>query len=183
MFPGFYPLIAQQSDGTALTTSTAETSIISPNQKITVGSQWFSVIGDCMIVEAAGRITTVTTPGTLTLKLKMGSVTICDSGALVLSTTAKTNVSWYARWLLTARAVGTAGNLMGQGIMISEALGATTVAGEAKCMCLPVSSPAVGSNVDFTASQNIDLTATWSINNADSIQTHQFVPFTGRLAA
>jgi hypothetical protein len=39
---------------------------------------------------------------------------------------------------------------------------------------LPASAPAVGSNFDSAASQVVDMFGTWSLNNANSIQVHQF---------
>lgn len=183
---GYYaPMLPQQVDGTALTTSTVETSILAAGQKITLANQWFSLVGDTCIIEAAGRISTlVTSPGTLNFKLKLGSTTIADGGTMVLSTTAKTNVAWYLRWLLTLRASGATANVMHQGIWTSEAAGATTVAGEAKSILLPQSAPAVGANFDASSALLLDLTATWSVSNAaNSVQCHQFIPIFGRAAA
>lgn len=168
--------IAAVADGTALTGSTSATDIMPANAKWTFPTQWFAQPGNSILVKAAGRISTVTTPGTLTLELRLGSVVIAASGALTLSTTAKTNVAWYLEWLLTLRAAGATANFMHQGMLTSEALGATTVAGEAKTMMLPVSAPIVGSNFDATATQDLHLFATWSISNANSIQVHQFIP-------
>jgi hypothetical protein len=111
--------------------------------------------------------------------LRLGSVVIATSGAMTLSTSAKTNVSWYLEWLLTLRAVGggTAANFMHQGSFTSEAAGATTVAGEAKTILMPASAPAVGTGFDETASQKLDFFGTWSVANAsNSILCHQFIP-------
>lgn len=179
------PILPQQVDGSALTNSTTETSIIAAGQKVTLATQWFSLVGDVLVIEATGRISTVvTTPGTLTLRLKLGATTICDGGAMTLSTTAKTNVSWYARWLLTLRAAGATANLFGTGKFVSEAAGATTTAGEAKTILMPQSAPAVGSSFDASTALALDLTAQWSVANAsNSIQCHQFVQICGRAAA
>lgn len=168
-------------DGAALASSTTETSLLHAGSKTPFPPGFFTKVGDQgLLVMAAGRISTlVTTPGTLTLKLKLGAVTIADGGAMVLSTSAKTNVSWFMWWLLTCRALGggTAANFMHQGAFTSEAAGATTVAGEAKTILLPQSAPAVGTGFDDTAAQALDLTGTWSVNSAsNSITCHQFVP-------
>jgi hypothetical protein len=112
------------------------------------------------------------------LDLRLGSVVVATSGAMTLSSTAKTNVSWYMEWLLTLRATGggTAANFMHQGLFTSEAAGATTVAGEAKTLLMPASAPAVGTGFDETAAQKLDFFATWGTSNANSIQVHQFIP-------
>lgn len=165
-------------DGTALTNTVAATDIMPANAKWTFPTQWFAQPGNALLVRASGRISTLaTSPGTLTLDLRLGSVIIATSQALTLSTTAKTNVNWYLEWLLTLRAAGATANFMHSGWFTSEAFGATTVAGEAKTACIPASAPAVGSNFDSTATQDLHLFATWSVASAsNSIQVHQFVP-------
>lgn len=171
-------LIESQSDGTALANSTTATSLLPVQAKYTMPSGFFRAPGDKLLVKAAGRISTVvTTPGTLTLDLRIGSIVVANGGAMVLSTTAKTNVSWYLEWLLTARTIGggTSATFMHQGKFTSEAAGATTVAGEAKTILLPASSPAVGNGFDSTAAALIDLFGTWQTASAsNSIQCHQF---------
>ena len=169
-------LINSQGDGSALTNSTTPTSILPAQAKYTVPSGFLKSIGDQLLVKASGRISTVvTTPGTLTLDLRLGSVIIANGGAMTLSTSAKTNVAWSLEWLLTLRAVGASANFMHQGTWWSEAAGATTVAGEAKAIKLPQSAPAVGTSFDSTAAAVFDLFATWSVANAsNSIQCHQF---------
>lgn len=171
-------LITAQADGTALTNSTGAASILPAAAKLTLPPNFLDVIGKKIRVKAHGRISTVvTTPGTLTFELKFGSVVVAASGAITLSTTAKTNVAWEVEWDLTVRAIGasTSANLMHQGRFTSEAAGATTVAGEAKSVMMPQSAPAPGTGFDSTASQQVDLSATWSVANAaNSIQVHQF---------
>lgn len=172
--------IAARVDGTALTNSTTATSLLPLGALWTFPTEFFSQTGNALLVRASGRISTlVTTPGTLTLDLRLGAVIIATSGAMVLSTTAKTNVAWYMEWLLTLRATGggTAANFMHQGSFTSEAAGATTVAGEAKSILMPQSAPAVGTGFDETAAQKLDMFGTWSVASAsNSIQVHQFVP-------
>jgi hypothetical protein len=171
-------LINSQGDGTALTNSTTATSILPAQAKYTLGAGFLDVIGKQLMVKARGRISTVvTTPGTLTLDIRLGAVIVATSSAMVLSTSAKTNVTWELEWLLTLRAVGasTTANFMHSGRWTSEAAGATTVAGEAKCILMPTSAPAVGTGFDSTAAQTVDMFATWSVANAsNSIQVHQY---------
>lgn len=173
-------LISAQADGTALTNSTAATSILVGQAKWNMPAGFFKRAGDGLLIKAAGRISTLaTTPGTLTLDLRIGSVVVANGGTMVLSTTAKTNVSWSLEWLLTARTVGsgTSATLMHQGTFLSEAAGATTIAGEAKDIMLPQSAPAVGTGFDSTSSAYLDLFATWqTASTSNSIQCHQFWP-------
>lgn len=172
-------LIAAQGDGSALTNSTTATSILPGQAKYTLPANFIDAIGKVFRVRAHGRISTVvTTPGTLTLDVRFGAVIVANGGAMTLSTSAKTNVAWELDWLLTARSIGasTSATLMHQGRFTSEAAGATTVAGEAKCIMLPQSAPAVGTGFDSTAASVVDLFATWSVaNGSNSIQLHGFI--------
>lgn len=168
-------LIEAQGDGSALSNSTAQTSILPVAAKVTIPAGFFSKIGDRLRITAAGRASNiVTTPGTLTLDLKLGNVAIATSGAISLNTTAKTNVSWMLWWDLTLRAIGQTANFMHQGEWCSESV-VGSAAGVANTAMLPASAPAVGSNFDATTALVLDLLATFSIaNSGNSIQTHQY---------
>ena len=171
-------------DGAALSNSTTPTSILggagtgASQAKVTLPANYFQV-GKMLRVTSTGRISTlVTSPGTLTLDIRFGAVVVANGGTMVLSTTAKTNVSWYMQWLLTCRAIGsgTTANMMHTGFWQSEAAGATTVAGLANTILLPQSAPAVGTGFDSTASQTVDLFGTWSaLSASNSIQVHQYM--------
>lgn len=169
------------ADGTALTNNTAETSILNALHKYTLAANVLDAVGKKMRLYATGRISTVvTTPGTLTLRLKFGSVAVFNSGALSLNTTAQTNVPWILNALLEARTVGsgTAATLFGMGTWESHAVIASPAptAGGCGTHVLPYNAaPAVGAGFDSTAAQVIDLTAQWSVANAsNSIQCHLF---------
>lgn len=170
-------LVRMTSNGTALTNSTSATSLLHASGKLPLPAGptvWQK--GGGFKIFAAGRMSTVTTPGTMTIDLKVGSVVIVSTGAMVLSTTAKTNVTWELELDLTVLDTGggTACTVMAVGTFKSEAFGATTVAGEAKVAAVPATAPAASSGFDDTASQTFDLFGTWSIANANSIQAHVF---------
>lgn len=168
-------------DGTALSNSTTPTSILPSARKVTLPSYFFDRVGKELFIRAAGRISTVvTTPGTLTLDLKLGSVIVASSGAMTLNTTAQTNVNWNLEWVLNLRTIGagTAATIFHQGRFQSHAVigSAAPTAGGAGCHMIPYNAaPAVGTGFDATAAQTLDFFATWSVANAsNSIQLHQF---------
>lgn len=172
--------ITAQGDGTALTASTTATSLLASQAKITLPPNFISYIGQAFRVRAAGRVSNiVTTPGTLTLDIRFGvagAVVVANGGAMQLNAVAKTNVPWFLDWLLTARAIGSAANFMHQGTWVSESVvgsGLPSATGAGMAM-LPNATPAVGTNFDSTAAQIVDLYGTWSLNNANSVQVHQF---------
>jgi hypothetical protein len=167
-------------DGTALTNSTTQTSILPASAKeCTLGAGLLRV-AKSIAFEFSGRISTVvTTPGTLTLAVRLGSVDAFSSGAMTLNTTAQTNVGWTLRGELICRARGlsTSTTLFPKGCLwTSHAVigSAAPTAGTAGTHVLPYNAaPAVGSGFDFSVSQLLDLMATWSVANAsNSIQLH-----------
>jgi hypothetical protein len=170
-------LVSAQVDGSALTASTTATSIIPAAAKVTLPAGYFQ-IGRVLRLRAAGRVSNVvTSPGTLTLDVRLGAVIAANGGAISLNVVAKTNVAWTLDWLLTCRAIGngTVANLMHQGEWKSESIiGANNAATGVPSWLLPSATPAVGTGFDSTTSQTVDLFATWGTNNANSIQVHQY---------
>jgi hypothetical protein len=170
-------LVVQQVDGTALTNTTTATSIIAPAAKRMLPANYCDYIGRRLLVKARGRISNiVTTPGTLTLDVRFGSIVVFNGGAIALNTTAKTNVSWELEVELVVRSIGAtaAATLFGVGSFCSESV-VGAAAGVANTAMLPASAPAVGTGFDSTVTNIVDLFGTWSIANAgNSIQTHHF---------
>lgn len=172
-------LISSAVDGTALTNTLTATSIL-PSAAIHTLSVNDMAVGKQYRIIASGRISTVvTTPGTMTFSVRLGAVIAFTSGALALNIVAKSNVTWWLELLMTCRAIGggTTANLMTTGVWSSEAVIASpaATAGGSGSLLLPTSAPAVGTGFDSTASQAVNLFATWSVANAaNSIQLHQF---------
>lgn len=172
-------LIAQQVDGTALTNSTTATSILAPAARFTLPANLFSV-GSKLRAKASGRISTVvTTPGTLTLDMRLGSSVVFTSGAMNLNVTAQTNATWEIEADLLVRSIGngTVATILGTGKFASRALigSAAVAAGYPGVALLPDTAPSAGTGFDSTAAQIFDVFGTWSVANAaNSIQTHQF---------
>ena len=166
-------LVTMQADGTALSNTTTPTSIIRPEARIYLGAGIMDVPGLKFRVKASGRISTAaSTPGTLTLDLRLGSTVVFNGGASGTLATSATNLTWDLEIDLTLRSVGnsTTATLLGTGRLLSAALSATT-----PIMLLPASAPAVGTGFDSTTSQQLDLFATWSAaSSSNSITCHQY---------
>ncbi len=182
-------LVAQQADSTAITASIVETRLNHSAARCILPGGYFESPGKTLEILMRGRITTVvTTPGTLTLRMKLGStvttgtgavtggVSAWDSGAIALNVVAKTNVTWKLNLLLSSQVVGDGAlaKLMGIGEITSEAL-VGAAAGQPLDFLLPASAPVQGTGFDSTAPQSLDMSAQWSINNANSIQSHLYV--------
>lgn len=176
-------LITAQTDGTALASSTTATTILPAAARYTLPANTLA-IGKMFRIRAAGRLSNiVTTPGTLTLDVRMGptsNIVVFNGGAMQLSTTAHTNVPWIFEATLTCRAIGasTSANFMGQAMALSQALSLTAVADSTTTpahLLAPNTAPAVGTGCDSTVAMVVDLFATFSINNAgNSITLHQY---------
>jgi len=169
------------ADGTALTNSTVLTTLLPaaviPAAANVLPAKFLNYVGQELYLEASGRISTlVTTPGTLSFALRFGSVSVALSGAFALNVVAKTDATWYLRWLLTLRAVGASANLMHTGNWQSEAVVGSPLpaVGGAGLLLIPASAPAVGSNFASTSAQTVDLHAQWSVaSTSNSIKLHQ----------
>lgn len=174
------PFLVTAEDSTALANSTTATSILPSARKFTLPSYFADAVGKTLNLRAAGRISNiVTTPGTLTLEVRLGSVVAWSGGAMALNIVAKTNVSWMLDLDLTFRTLGagTSANVLGIGRFTSESVIGSPLpsVGGNGTFLLPASAPAVGTGFDNTAAQTLDLYATWSVANAgNSILTHQF---------
>lgn len=171
-------LINAQVDGPALTAAAAATCLPAAAKK-TLVANYGDVIGKQLLVKATGRLSTVaTTPGTLRFDIRLGGTVIFDSLAIALVVTnGYTNVGWSLEILLTLRAIGASANFMGQGWFSSpNVLGGANVAmpiGGVMAMLPWNSAPAVGSNFDSTASQQVDMFFTQTVATG-SLTVHQY---------
>jgi hypothetical protein len=171
-------IITAQGDGTALANSTSATSILPAAAKFTFPANYLDFVGRKLRVTAQGRLSNiVTTPGTLTLDLRLGATVVFNGGAMQMSTTAHTSVPWWWEVEVTVRAIGSSASLMGQGMFFSQAAsisGADPTTGHSFLMT-PNTAPAVGNTFDSTAALALDLFAKFSVNDAaNSITLHQY---------
>lgn len=174
-----FSLIDIAEAGTALANSTTATSLMPTGRTPTLPSNYFDRIGKRLRVEFWGRISNiVTTPGTLTLDVRLGTISpivVWNGGAMNLNTTAKTNVPWRLWIDMTSAAIGagTTAALLGLGNFQSESLvgSAANSAGGNGSLLLPVGNPANGTGFSSEDALQLRLYATWSIaNSGNSIQ-------------
>lgn len=179
--PGFQnTIVSSQIDGTAVT-GTSEGTLLPAVSKILLPSGYIDRIGKRFQVIASGRISNiVTTPGTLTLKFKLGptaNIAVATSQAIQLNAVAKTNVSWFLQLDMLVRAIGssTTANIFAQGMWNSESVvgsGLPSVS-DAGGAIWQTSAPAVGTGFDSSVANQLDLTAQFSLTG-NSIQCHTF---------
>ena len=167
------------SDGTALTNSLVQTSLLPTAFKTAaVPLGYFDQSQRRIIFEFSGRISTVvTTPGTLDLSIKIGTVFAFIGGAMALNIVAKANVHFKFGGELVNRGFGatTTTTLFPKGCYFeSEAVIGSPLptAGGSGRFLLPFNAaPALGSGFDNGVAQLVDLFGTWSVASAsNSIQ-------------
>lgn len=174
-------LTASIADGSTLTAAATPASCIPGNNVITLPS-YFIKVGTVFRITAYGRIScVVTTPGTARFQVRSdptGATSIFDTGALNLNIVAKTNLPWRLEVLMTCQAVGsgTACVFMGGAQFESEAVvgSPTAAAGGNGVLLAPVGTPAVGSGIDSTVANLLDLYFTQTVATG-SLTCHQYV--------
>jgi hypothetical protein len=153
-----------RKSGTALTNTTAATSILPAAERFNVPSNIWEV-GTAFNVRVGGRISTAgSTPGTLTIDFRVGSVIVASftTGTLAVSAS---NLTWLVDVDFITQTVdaGTGTTLLALGNFYSAALSAATPQ-----LSLPASSPAVGTGYDNTVSGFFDCFGTWSVASASN---------------
>lgn len=161
------------ADGTAVTAS-AET-ILVPDFSIPAS---YLTVGKILKYTVMGRQSTaITTPGTITHRLRWGGVAgvaVVTSGAFAPNpTAAATNLTWMIEYWMQCRSVGTSGTAMGFGrVEWSDYDDATTAAlvGNLNMRMAPTSAPAVAT-IDTTIDKLLSVTYKSSVTTG-SVQAH-----------
>lgn len=170
-------IVRQKTSGTEYGTFTTAKTIIAASDVRTFPPDFFE-IGTGIDIEVWGGIgNLVTTPGTITFQVMLGSVISFTTGAIQLNATAHTDLPFWLRIGLTCRSVGsgTSATFMGQGVIVGKQItvtaGQTDGANTNSVLMVPATTPAVGTGWDSTASQKLDFFAGFSISDAANTVT------------
>lgn len=139
-----------QADESPVTLTTTNKGLVPAGRYGELGSQFFDTIGKKLWLHASGKMTTSTSPGTLTLALLFGTGADANGTSLVASAAqtlvaSQTNVSWYFDAYIHCRAVGSAGSLF---VMGDAVFGTALIA--AGTFLLPASAAAAVGSLDLT---------------------------------
>lgn len=175
-------IITMQASGSLLNTFTTAKSILNPQAVLPLPAGFFANPGIEASIRVGGAISNiVTTPGTITFQVMLGSVVVWTSGAVQLNATAHTTLPFTLDLRLTCQVVGnsTTAKLIGigvlTGVMFTKTAAQTDGANTETVINVPVTAPAQGTGFDSTAAQTIDFWAGFSISNAgNGIQAHQY---------
>jgi hypothetical protein len=137
-----------------------------------LGGQYFGRLGKKLRIRLFGRITTVLTPGNLTLGVLYG--TGADANGVVLASSAaqtlvasQTNISWTVDTYVHCRLTGNVGTLFCTG---KAFFGTAVIA--AGTFLIPATAPAVSAACDLTAALIISVQALRSGSTAETMQVH-----------
>lgn len=142
--------------------SVTETSIIPTGVGTKTIPANFFAPGKSVRIRGGGIFGTLASPGTLTFKLKLGSTVIASS--VLTPPVSGVNNALAIELLLVCRAAGGSGGILPDGRMIlANYVGATGSGSRVSADMNNLSAPVT---VDTTASQVLDLTATWASASA-----------------
>ncbi len=170
------PLHVTTADGTQISNSTSET-IVCPDFNIPA---YYMAASRTFRIWAYGVMSNViTTPGTLTLRVRWGGVAgtvLLASSALGLDTTARTNSLWAMQAYITCRTDGSSGTFLSSGIMWSNVL-SSTAANLLPALLGSAGNPLASGNaqvtVDTTTAKLLSVTAQFSVSTSPTNLTCQ----------
>jgi len=179
--PFFTQVLTQQrAAGTLFNTYTTAKTVINATELFTFPANTLE-IGSAFRVRVMGGLSNiVTTPGTVTFQIMMGSIVVWTSGAIQMSTTAHTLIPFNLEVMMRVNAIGatTSANFLSMGmlngIMFTVGAGAdsTTVVGQ---FPVPATAPAAGTGFDSTIANILDFWTGFSISNAgNGIQVYNY---------
>lgn len=116
--------------------------------------------GRSIRVFASGVFTTSATPPTYTVRLKLGSVTVCATTAMTLRVNSG-DLEWVLDWVIVTRSIGASGALAGGGFFGASIDGVT-----ASGLALFNFTNTTISAVNTTTANTVDLTVQFSANTA-----------------
>lgn len=163
------------ADGTQISNTTTET-IVCPDFNIPA---YYLAPGRVLRITAAGLVSNVvTTPGTLTIRVRWGGVAgtvLLASGAMALDTTARTSYPWWLQCVMICRTAGATGTMMSFGRLDTPDTVAATAANLLPQLMTSAGSPAANAavTIDTTAAKLLSVTGQFSVATSPTNLTCQ----------
>lgn len=174
-------LASQRVAGTLFNTYTTAKSVINVTELVPIPGNYM-LSGTKFRVKALGGLSNiVTTPGTVTFQVMMGSVVVWTSGAIQLNATAHTLLPFDLEVMLRLDSAGsgTAAKFLAMGklngIMFTNTAAQTDAVNTTGMFPAPITAPAVGTGFDSTISEILDFWVGFSISNAgNGVQVYDY---------
>lgn len=166
---------SQSAAGTLFNTFTTAKTVINQQDLYGLYAGFFTLGRRLRITVNMAISNIVTTPGTVTFQVMLGSIVVWTSGAVQLNATAHTLlpaklVVDLSCQLTNTGAAGVVAKLMGvgclTGVMFTKTAGQTDGANSETVIMVPVTAPALGTAFDSTISQILDFFVGFSISNS-----------------
>lgn len=177
-------LVTQRNAATLFNTYTTAKTVLNQQDLYGFYANYFQLGSKLRIRGVAAVSNIVTTPGTLTLQVMLGSIVVFTTGAMQLNATAHTLLPLFFNIELTCQLTnttvgGAVAKFMGQsvchGVMLTSTAGQTDGANSMTTLLAPATAPALGTAFDSTISQVLDFWAGFSISNSgNGIQMAQY---------
>jgi len=165
------------ADGTQISNTTSET-IVCPDFNVPA---YYMTPGRTLYIWAFGvNSNVVTTPGTLTIRVRWGGVAgtvLLASAAQGLDTTARTNALWQMEAKITCRSAGATGTFLSGGYIQQANLLSSTAANLLPALLGSSGTPLASGNaavtIDTTTSKLLSVTAQFSVATSPTNLTCQ----------
>jgi hypothetical protein len=177
-------VVTQKAAGAAYATYTTAKTVINQQDLYSLYPGFWTLGKKIRVTVHAALSNIVTTPGTVTFQVMLGTIVAWTSGAIQLNATAHTLLPMKLVVDLTCQLTNTTvggviAKLMGQGVltgvMFTKTAGQTDGANTETVINVPVTTPALGTAFDSTISQILDFWVGFSISNSgNGIQVAQY---------
>lgn len=183
MIPFYRQVLAsQRKAGTLFNTFTTAKTVINPDELIPITGNYMNVGTRFRVTAGLAISNIVTTPGTISFQIMMGSIIVWTSGAIQLNATAHTLLpaKLEVDLRLDSAGSGTAAKFLSMGwlngIMFTNTAAQTDAANTTGMFPIPAIAPAVGTGFDSTISNIMDFWAGFSISNAgNGVQVYDYI--------
>lgn len=168
-------VVSQDAAGTLFATFTTAKTVINQNLLYGFYANFFKLGTRLKITVNMAVSNIVTTPGTVTFQVMLGTIVVWTSGAVQLNATAHTTLPAKLVIDLTCQLTntgvgGAVAKFMGvgvlTGVMFTKTAGQTDSAQGDQTIMVPATAPALGTAFDSTISQVLDFWTGFSISNA-----------------
>lgn len=177
-------LVTQRTAGTLFNTYTTAKTIINQQDLYGFYANYFQLGSKLRVTAHMAVSNIITTPGTMTMQIMLGSIVVFTTGAIQLNAAAHTLLPAKLVVDLTCQLTNTAvggavAKFMGTGVltgvMFTKTAGQVDGVNSESVITVPVTAPALGTAFDSTVSQILDFWVGFSISNAgNGVQIAQY---------
>jgi hypothetical protein len=180
--PSFYQVLtAQTTAGTLFNTYTTAKTVINQTELVPLPGNYLAVGSKFRLRAAGGLSNIVTTPGTVTFQIMMGTIVAWTSGAIQMNATAHTLLPFKLEVDFRVDTIGTSttAKLLGMGwlngIQLTNTAAQVDAVNTTGMFPVPATAPAVGTGFDSTVANILDFWVGFSISNSgNGVQIYDY---------